>query len=67
MNKHEFQGYFITDDEFASLTPRNVFHRQLESVDLPCNEHRNRHILFRKKLNIDSTDKAVMHKTADDY
>ena len=67
MNKHEFQGYFITDDEFASLTPRNVFHRQLESVDLPCNEHRNRHILFRKKLNIDSTDKAVMHITADDY
>jgi hypothetical protein len=52
--KHNFFGKWITDDEFCSLNPRNVFHKQLEEVDLPCDEHRNRHILFRKKFNVDT-------------
>ena len=49
---HNFKGKWITDGEFHNLKPRNVFHRQLEKVDLPCTEHRNRHILFRKTFEI---------------
>lgn len=48
---HTFTGKWITDGEFYKLNPRNVFHRQSNPlIDLPCDEHRNRHILFRKKL-----------------
>ncbi len=67
MINHEFCGYFITDGEFANLMPRNVFHRQLESVGLPCDEHRNRHILFRKKFNLNNLGNAILYITADDY
>ena len=68
MGNHDFVGSWITTEEFAGLQPRNVFHRQLDtSVQLP-EEHTNRHILFRKKLNIDkSFQKATMYITADDY
>ena len=68
MENHSFSGLWITTQEFANLEPRNVFHRQLDtSVHLP-EEHTNRHILFRKKLNIDkSFHKATMYITADDY
>ena len=49
---YQFVGKWITDDEFYKLKPRNVFHKQLVQVDLPCDEHRNRHILFRRKFNL---------------
>lgn len=62
------QGSWITDDEFAYLKPRNVFHRQLQTVDLPCDEHRNCHILFRKKFEVSRIPRtAIIHITADDY
>lgn len=66
--KHNFKGKWITDKEFCGLQPRNVFHKQLESVDLPCDEHRNRHILFRKKV-VCSGDarEAKIYISADDY
>ena len=32
---HVFTGRWITDGEFAALAPRNVFHKQLQPVDLP--------------------------------
>lgn len=65
---HEFKGKWITDDEFFELKPRNVFHKQLETLDLPCEEHRNRHILFRKKFECgaDVSD-AKIYISADDY
>ena len=47
---HCFCGKWITNEEFCSIAPRNVFHKQLEPVELPCDEHRNRHILFRKNF-----------------
>ena len=66
--EHIFVGKWITDGEFASLRPRNVFHPQLVKVDLPCEEHRNRHILFRKKLNLNKKPKeAKVFISADDY
>ncbi|MBR3714491.1 MAG: family 78 glycoside hydrolase catalytic domain [Clostridia bacterium] len=65
---HSFTGKWITDSEFACLAPRNVFHTQLTKVDLPCNEHRNRHILFRKKFICESLcDDAKIYISADDY
>lgn len=66
---HNFKGIWITDEEFTNLAPRNVFHRQYDPdwVKLDCSEHRNRHILFRKKFNLEKTGKATMFITADDY
>lgn len=66
--EHIFEGKFITNDEFCSLEPRNVFHRQLEPIDLPCDDHRNRHILFRKTFCYEKPyEKATVYITADDY
>ena len=65
---HQFSGKWITDDEFYNLKPRNVFHKQLVRLDLPCDEHRNRHILFRKKFNIsDGFSNVKIYISADDY
>ena len=47
---HVFQGKWISNAEFSSLQPRNVFHRQLEPLALDCSAHRNRHVLFRKRF-----------------
>ncbi|MBQ9107191.1 MAG: family 78 glycoside hydrolase catalytic domain [Clostridia bacterium] len=66
--EHSFKGKWITDSEFSSLPPRNVFFRQLERINLPCNEHRNRHILFRKKFNCTAvSNDATVYISADDY
>jgi len=63
-----FKGKWITDSEFINLAPRNVFHRQLERVDWPCDEHRNRHILYRKTFVIKNSFKsATLYISADDY
>ena len=65
---HDFKGKWITDGEFFDLAPRNVFFKQLERIKLPCEEHRNRHILFRKKVILATApEKATMYITADDY
>ena len=65
---HTFLGKWITDKEFFSLEPRNVFHRQLDKVDLPCDDHRDRHILFRKTFSLEKKpDNAQIFITADDY
>ena len=65
--EHTFKGKWITDSEFADLAPRNVFHRQLEPLELPCDQHRNRHILFRKTFTLDDPASAVLYISADDY
>ena len=65
--KHDFVGRWITDDEFYQLKPRCVFHKQLEPVQLPCDEHRNRHILFRRKFACGNFDSAYICISADDY
>ncbi len=65
---YQFQGSWITDGEFYKLAPRNVFHRQLPKVVLPCEEHRDRHILFRKHISLTEMPKeAKMYISADDY
>ena len=65
---YQFQGKWISSEEFAALAPRNVFHRQLQPLALDCSEHRNRHILFRKRFCIDTDFKSArILITADDY
>ena len=64
---HSFAGRWITDGEFYQLPPRNVFHKQLNRVELPCDEHRNRHILFRKSFSCPKAKKALLYISADDY
>lgn len=65
---HNFIGKWITDCEFFQLEPRNVFHRQLEAMELPCDLHRNRHILFRKQFLLNKKVKqAQLFISADDY
>lgn len=65
---HIFKGKWITDNEFYNLEPRNIFHKQLDKIKFDCSEHRNRHVLFRKKFSLQSTDKnAKIYITADDY
>ncbi len=65
---HPFSGVWITNEEFYELSPRNVFHRQLQPLELPCQEHRNRHILFRRVFTLDRACKsAQVFITADDY
>ena len=66
--EHNFAGKWISDEEFFQLKPRNVFHKQLDKVILPCDEHRNRHILFRKNFVCDGVhENAKIYISADDY
>jgi hypothetical protein len=66
--EHTFIGKWITNSEFANLKPRSVFHKQLDKVDLPCDEHRNKHILFRKRFCCENLcDNALIYISADDY
>ena len=68
MKKHDFVGKWISDSAFAPREPRNVFHRQLEKVDLPLDSEANSHVLFRKKFNVEKEfGGARMFITADDY
>ena len=64
---HTFTGQWITDGEFCALPPRNVFYKQLQPIDLPCDEHRNRHILFRKTFTLSRVGEARVYISADDY
>ena len=66
MQHHIFLGQWITTEEFASLAPRNVFHRQLDRVKLDTSEHRDRHILFRTKVELGDFSRATLYVSADD-
>ena len=64
---HDFKGKWITDEEFYQLAPRNVFHKQLQPMNIPCDSHRDRHILFRKKFVInEKIENSEIFITADD-
>ena len=65
---HIFKGKWITDTEFYNLEPRNIFHKQLNKIKFDCSEHRNRHILFRKKFTLqNASENAKIYISADDY
>ena len=63
----QFEGKWITTQEFAKLQPLNVFHRQLEPVKFPDDLPRNRHILFRRRFALDAVRPTALFISADDY
>lgn len=60
---------FICHPDFAHLEPLNVFHKEHSDFKEPGRDKskENSHILFRKKINIQKTGKAILKITADDY
>lgn len=67
MKNHEFKGKVITAEEFADIKSVNVFHRQLEKIEIKSVAPQNSHILFRRKFNAKKGEKTVAYITADDY
>ena len=65
--QYDFKGQWITSDEFYDLESVNVFHRQLEKVNIESVAPKNSHILFRKKFNIQNFGKTYIYISADDY
>ena len=55
-SEHNFEGSWITSDEFARLPKTDMFHRQLDSKRAAevaaAAKIKNRHILFRKTLSL---------------
>ena len=54
MENHIFKGKWITNGEFCDLEPLNVYHGELDSSFEAPAEHQNKHILFRRKFNLDN-------------
>lgn len=65
--QYKFKGEWITSEEFYELKSVNVFHRQLENVDINSVAPQNSHILFRKTFNIQELKKTYIYISADDY
>ena len=60
-------GRWITTYEFENLKPVNVFHRQLEKITIPKEPIENRHLLFRKKFELEEVEQSFIRISADDY
>ncbi len=69
MKENKFRGHWITTGDFCDLSPRNVFHRQLDKASRPAFDENlnNRHILFRRKFTLERTEQTLIRITADDY
>ncbi len=68
MSTHTLCGQWITDDAFAALCPRNVFHRQLQPLELPADPNANSHVLFRRGFALQTLPRqAIIRISADDY
>ena len=58
---------WITTEEFAHLSPINVFGKE-HAFSQPVESHYfNKHILFRKKTDLPDFEKATLRISADDY
>lgn len=72
---------FISHPDFCAVDPINVYHREIgeDGIYFPTKEEegsvsilhpadmRNKHIIFRKKAELDEFKKATLKITADDY
>ena len=55
-----FSAKWISNSDFYNLEPIYMFHKELEKVEINHDEkYKNKHILFRKKINLDDFGKAV--------
>ncbi len=67
-SRHTFKGQWITNAEFAVLSPLSVYHRQLEPVSLDPKGPKNRHILFRRSFfYTPDSGRVMLYISADDY
>ena len=64
--EHRFIGKWITSDEFCDLKSVNVFHKQLEPIEIEAIAPKNSHILFRKKFTAEKAE-TFIYISADDY
>lgn len=58
---------WITNTDFAQLSPINVFGKQLSFEPKEESAFLNKHILFRRKLELGDFKKAILRISADDY
>ena len=63
------EAKFICHPDFENEKPINVFHKQIETSDIPIGDPKfsNRHILFRKKITLHDVNNAILRISADDY
>ena len=71
-SEHNFEGVWITSDEFANIPKTDVFHRQLDrkraAEVAAAAKIKNRHVLFRKTFElVDIPKNAKLFFSADDY
>jgi len=63
-----FNSKWITNSDFFNLNPIDVFHKECDNRVVDHDEkYKNKHILFRKKVEIDSFSKVTVRISADDY
>ncbi len=67
MQERIFSGKWITNNDAAGLFPIDVFHRQLENVEIKGRLTENLHVLFRKKFTSYGNEPTTIFITADDY
>jgi len=65
--QRDFQGKWITAEAFCNLLPVNVFHRQLDKIDIPSVGRGDAHILFRRWFEAESGRQTSIYISADDY
>ena len=62
-----FISKWITTNEFRDLQPINVFHKELDRVQVSESPIKNYHVHFRKKLSYEGKGKVELFISADDY
>lgn len=60
---------FISHPDFAALSPLPVFHKEhaLAEGEFHPAHLQNKHILYRRRMQVDSFNRAVLQISADDY
>ena len=59
---------FITHPDFAAIEPINTYHKEYPKIPhTHPDEYLNKHVLFRKKITLESTERATVKITADDH
>lgn len=65
---NEFNSKWISSKEFFDIEPIDVFHKECETKELNHPDNlKNKHILFRNKVTLNSFNKAIVRISADDY
>lgn len=64
----EFDSKWITTSDFCDLKPIDVFHKEIDKKNIDhSDELKNKHILFRKKIVLESCKNTIIRISADDY